>query len=162
MSSHAVLDPTLIRPASDKRKAPSLIASSTVKKKRTSKKLLIQVRIPSPPEHNAIPHSDHLLYLHDFRPKHSNQWLLQILPMLHQLVKFLPSYYLIIFFIGIHPLLASCRGNFGGSNCGEFFSSPGFSPSLTKNSTGFSSARGFSFTKKSSSFPSASYTRALH
>jgi hypothetical protein len=72
MSSHAVLDPILIRPASDKRKAPSLIASSTVNKKRTSKKLLIQVRIPCPPEHNAIPHSDHLLYLHDFRPKHSN------------------------------------------------------------------------------------------
>jgi hypothetical protein len=38
MSSHATLDPTLIRLASDKRKAPSLIASLTVKKKRTSKK----------------------------------------------------------------------------------------------------------------------------
>jgi hypothetical protein len=60
MSSHAVLDPTLIRPVSDKRKAPSLIASSTVKKKRTSKRLVIQVRTPSPPEHNAILHSDHL------------------------------------------------------------------------------------------------------
>jgi hypothetical protein len=60
MSSHAMLDPTLIRPASDKRKAPSLIASSTIKKKRTSKKLLIQVRTPSPPENNAILHSDHL------------------------------------------------------------------------------------------------------
>jgi hypothetical protein len=44
MSRHATLDPTLNRPASDKRKAPSLIAPSTVKKKRTSKKLLIQVR----------------------------------------------------------------------------------------------------------------------
>jgi hypothetical protein len=54
MSSHATLDPTLIRPASDKRKAPSLIASPTVKKKRTSKKLLIQIRTPSSPEHNAI------------------------------------------------------------------------------------------------------------
>jgi hypothetical protein len=72
MSSHAVLDPILIRPASDKRKDPSLIASSTVKKKRTSKKLLIQVRILCPPEHNVIPHSDYLLSLHDFRPKHSN------------------------------------------------------------------------------------------
>jgi hypothetical protein len=60
VSSPATLDPTLIRPASNKRKAPSLIASSTVKKKRTSKKLLIQVRTPSPPEHNAIHHSDHL------------------------------------------------------------------------------------------------------
>jgi hypothetical protein len=44
MSRHATLDPSLIRPASDKRKAPSLIAPSTIKKKRTSKKLLIQVR----------------------------------------------------------------------------------------------------------------------
>jgi hypothetical protein len=133
MSSHAVLDPILTRPASDKRKTPSLIASSTIKKKRTSKKLLIQVRIPCPPEHNAIPHSDHLLSLHDFRPKQSNQWLLQILPMLHQLVKFSPSYSLTIFFIGIHPLLASCRGNFGRSSYGKLFSSPGFSSSLTEN-----------------------------
>jgi hypothetical protein len=43
MSRYATLDPILIRPASDKRKAPSLIASPAVKKKRTSKKLLIQV-----------------------------------------------------------------------------------------------------------------------
>jgi hypothetical protein len=42
MSSHAVLDPTLIRPASDKRKAPPLIASSTVKKKRTRKNYLFR------------------------------------------------------------------------------------------------------------------------
>jgi hypothetical protein len=97
MSSHATLDPTLIRPASDKRKAPSLIASSTVKKKRTSKKLLIQVRTPSLPEHNTIHHSDHLYLLHDFRPEHSNQWSSQILPMLHLLVKFSPSYSSIIF-----------------------------------------------------------------
>jgi hypothetical protein len=48
MSSHAGLDPILTRPVSDKRKAPSLIASSFVKKKRTSKKLVIQVRTPSP------------------------------------------------------------------------------------------------------------------
>jgi hypothetical protein len=47
MSRHATLDPALIKPASDKRKAPPLIAPSTVKKKRTSKKLLIQVRTPS-------------------------------------------------------------------------------------------------------------------
>jgi hypothetical protein len=44
MYRHATLDPALIKPTSDKRKAPSLIAPSTVKKKRTSKKLLIQVR----------------------------------------------------------------------------------------------------------------------
>jgi hypothetical protein len=60
MSSHAVLDPTLIGPVFDKSKAPSLIASSTVKKKRTSKRLVIQVKTPSPPEHNVILHSDHL------------------------------------------------------------------------------------------------------
>jgi hypothetical protein len=62
MSRYATLDPILIRPASDKRKAPSLIAPSTVKKKRTSKKLLIQVKTPSPPEHNAIHHSDHFYF----------------------------------------------------------------------------------------------------
>jgi hypothetical protein len=60
MSRHATLNPTLIRPASHKRKAPSLVASPAIKKKRTSKKLLIQVRTPSPPEHNTIHHSDHL------------------------------------------------------------------------------------------------------
>jgi hypothetical protein len=44
MSRYATLDPTLISSASDKRKAPSLISPSIAKKKRTSKKLLIQVR----------------------------------------------------------------------------------------------------------------------
>jgi hypothetical protein len=44
MSRYTTLDPILIRPTSDKRKVPSLIASPAVKKKRTSKKLLIQVR----------------------------------------------------------------------------------------------------------------------
>jgi hypothetical protein len=43
MSRRATLDPALIKPTSDK-KAPSLVAPSAVKKKRTSKKLLIQVR----------------------------------------------------------------------------------------------------------------------
>jgi hypothetical protein len=38
MSRYATLDPTLTSSASDKRKAPSLIASPAVKKKRTSKK----------------------------------------------------------------------------------------------------------------------------
>jgi hypothetical protein len=45
MSRYATLDPTLTSSASDKRKAPSLVAPSAAKKKRTSKKLLIQVRI---------------------------------------------------------------------------------------------------------------------
>jgi hypothetical protein len=62
MARYATLDPVLIRPASDKRKAPSLIASPAVKKKRTSKKLLIQVRIPCPPEYNAILYSDHFIF----------------------------------------------------------------------------------------------------
>jgi hypothetical protein len=37
-----MLDPALIKPASGKRKAPSLIAPSTVKKKRTSKNYLFR------------------------------------------------------------------------------------------------------------------------
>jgi hypothetical protein len=45
MSRYATLDPTLISSPSDTRKAPSLVAPSTAKKKRTSKRLLIQVRI---------------------------------------------------------------------------------------------------------------------
>jgi hypothetical protein len=45
MSRYVTLDPTLISLASDKRKAPSLVAPSAAKKKRTTKKLLIQVRI---------------------------------------------------------------------------------------------------------------------
>jgi hypothetical protein len=45
MSRYATLDPTLISSASDKRKAPPLVAPSTAKKKRTSKRVLIQVKI---------------------------------------------------------------------------------------------------------------------
>jgi hypothetical protein len=54
MSRYATLDPILISSASDKRKAPSLIAPPGAKRKRTGKKLLIQVRIPCPLEYNAI------------------------------------------------------------------------------------------------------------
>jgi hypothetical protein len=54
MSRYATLDPILISLASDKKKAPSLIAPLAAKRKRTSKKLLIQVRIPCLPECNAI------------------------------------------------------------------------------------------------------------
>jgi hypothetical protein len=54
MSRYATLDTILISSASDKRKAPSLIAPLAAKRKRTSKKLLIQVRIPCLPECNAI------------------------------------------------------------------------------------------------------------
>jgi hypothetical protein len=60
MARYATLDPVLTRPASDKRKTPSLIAPLAAKKKRTSKKL-IQVRIPSLPEYNAILYSDHFI-----------------------------------------------------------------------------------------------------
>jgi hypothetical protein len=45
MSRYATPDSTLINSASYKRKAPSLVAPSAAKKKRTSKRLLIQVRI---------------------------------------------------------------------------------------------------------------------
>jgi hypothetical protein len=38
MSRYATLDPTLTSSASDKRKAPSLVAPSAAKKKRTTKK----------------------------------------------------------------------------------------------------------------------------
>jgi hypothetical protein len=40
-----MLDQTLISSTSDKRKAPSLVSPSATKKKRTSERVLIQVRI---------------------------------------------------------------------------------------------------------------------
>jgi hypothetical protein len=43
MSRHATLDPALIKPTSNKRKVPSLVAPPAVKKKRTSKKLHIHI-----------------------------------------------------------------------------------------------------------------------
>jgi hypothetical protein len=86
MSRYATLDPTLISSASDKRKAPSLIAPSIAKKKRTSKKLLIQVRTLS--FLNIKPLFILIIFiLCDFRPELSNHWSLQSLPMLHLLVK---------------------------------------------------------------------------
>jgi hypothetical protein len=45
MSRYATSDPTLIGSASDKRKAPSLVAPPAAKKKRTSKRVLIEVNI---------------------------------------------------------------------------------------------------------------------
>jgi hypothetical protein len=60
MSRYATLDPTLIRSASDKRKAPSLVASSAAKKKRTSKRILIQVIIFSFLSIKTILHPNHL------------------------------------------------------------------------------------------------------
>jgi hypothetical protein len=123
MSRYATLDPTLTSSASDKRKASSLIAASIAKKKRTSKKLLIQVRTLS--FLNIKPLFILIIFiLCDFRPELSNHWSLQILPMLHLLVKSFTILFSNNFlFIGTYPLLISCRGNFGEPNCGEFFSS---------------------------------------
>jgi hypothetical protein len=43
MSKYATLDPNLISSTFDKRKAPSLVAPPTAKKKRTTKRVLIEV-----------------------------------------------------------------------------------------------------------------------
>jgi hypothetical protein len=43
MSRYATSDPKLISSTSDKRKAPSLVAPPAAKKKRTSKRVLIEV-----------------------------------------------------------------------------------------------------------------------
>jgi hypothetical protein len=45
MSRYATMDPTLISSTSDKRKAPSLVAPPAVKKKRTTKKVPIEVTL---------------------------------------------------------------------------------------------------------------------
>jgi hypothetical protein len=45
MSRYATSDPNLISSAFDKRKAPSLVAPPAAKKKRTSKRILIEVNI---------------------------------------------------------------------------------------------------------------------
>jgi hypothetical protein len=72
MSRYATLDPSLTSSASDKRKAPSLIAPSTAKKKRTRKKLLIQVRTLS--FLNIKPLFILIIFiLCDFRPEQINQ-----------------------------------------------------------------------------------------
>jgi hypothetical protein len=46
MSRYATMDPTLISSTSDKRKALPLVAPPVVKKKRTTKKIPIEVRSP--------------------------------------------------------------------------------------------------------------------
>jgi hypothetical protein len=71
MSRYATLDPILTSSASDKRKAPSLVAPSAAKKKRTTNKLLIQVRIL--PFLNIKSFFMLIIFiLCNFRPKHSN------------------------------------------------------------------------------------------
>jgi hypothetical protein len=47
MSRYATMDPTLISSTSDKRKAPSLVAPPAAKKRRTIKKVVIEVISPS-------------------------------------------------------------------------------------------------------------------
>jgi hypothetical protein len=47
MSTYATMDPNLISSTSDKREAPSLVAPPVAKKKRTTKKIPIEV-IPLP------------------------------------------------------------------------------------------------------------------
>jgi hypothetical protein len=97
MSRYATLDPTLTSSASDKRKAPSQIAPSTAKKKRTSKKLLIQVKTLS--FLNIKPLFILIIFvLCDFKPELSNHWSLQILPMLHLLVKIFTMFFFLIIF----------------------------------------------------------------
>jgi hypothetical protein len=73
MSRYATLEPTLTSSASDKRKALSLVAPSAAKKKRTTKKLLIQVRILS--FLNIKPLFTLIIFiLCNFRPELSNHW----------------------------------------------------------------------------------------
>jgi hypothetical protein len=48
MARYATMDPTLISSTSDKRKAPSLVAPPAAKKKRTTKKVPIEVTSLSP------------------------------------------------------------------------------------------------------------------
>jgi hypothetical protein len=43
MSRYATMDPSLISSTSDKRKAPSMVAPPAVKKKGTTKRILIEV-----------------------------------------------------------------------------------------------------------------------
>jgi hypothetical protein len=72
MSRYATSDPTLISSASDKRKAPSLVVLPAAKKKRTSKRVLIEVNIFSflsiKPVFILI-----IFILCNFRPELSNQ-----------------------------------------------------------------------------------------
>jgi hypothetical protein len=44
MARYATMDPTLICSTSDKRKVPTLVAPLAAKRKRTTKKVLIEVR----------------------------------------------------------------------------------------------------------------------
>jgi hypothetical protein len=161
MSRYATIDPTLISPASDKRKAPSLIASPAIKKKRTRKNYLFRS------EHHPLLNTMSFIILTIFifawfQTRTQQPLVITDSANASPTGKTSPSYSLIIFFfIGTYPLLVSCRGNFGEPNCGEFFSSAWFKFNLTKDPTIFSSTRNLSLTKDSSSFSSTRHPRAL-
>jgi hypothetical protein len=78
------MDPTLTSSTSDKRKALSLVAPPAAKKKRTTKKIPIEV-ISLLLEHKIILPMINVI-LCNFRPEPSNHQQLQNLPMLHLLV----------------------------------------------------------------------------
>jgi hypothetical protein len=83
MSRYATSDPNLISSTSYKRKAPSLVAPLAAKKKRTSKRVLIEVNIFSFLSTKPLFISDKFI-LCNFRPEFSNH--LQNFPMPHLLV----------------------------------------------------------------------------
>jgi hypothetical protein len=150
MSRYATSDPTLISSTSDKRKAPSLVAPPAAEKKRTSKRVLIEVNIFSLLSTKPFFISDKFI-LCNFRPEFSNHQLPQNLPMPHLLVWSLLFYFLskTILFIGTYSLLIICRRYIGKSTCGEFFSSTCFKSKFTKGPNIFPSSRNFNFTKDS-------------
>jgi hypothetical protein len=123
MSRHAMLYPILIRPASDKRKAPSLIDSPAIKKKRTSKNLLIQVRIPFL---NIMPSIILIIFIFAW----FQTWTQQPMVIIDSANTSSTSKIITILFFNhfYSPLFVGCRRNFGESNCGEFFSSSWFNP----------------------------------
>jgi hypothetical protein len=83
MARYATTDPILFSATADKRKGLSLIAPPAAKRKRTVKKVLIEVKFPL-----SLPQDYSLLInfiLCDFRLEFSSLQL-QNLPMLHLLV----------------------------------------------------------------------------
>jgi hypothetical protein len=110
MSIYATLDPTLISSASDNRKAPSLVAPSAAKKKRTSKRLLIQVRIL--PSLSTKPFFILIIfYLVQFQTRTQQPLVITESASAPSTGKiFIILFFLIILFIVTYPLLISCRG----------------------------------------------------
>jgi hypothetical protein len=84
MARYATMDPILFSSTSDKRKVLSLVAPPAAKRKRTTKKVPIEVRSFSFLEHKTLLFLKNFI-LYTFRPEPSNHQL-QNLPMLHLLV----------------------------------------------------------------------------